>query len=380
MNLPRRNLLLAVLAGGLAIPTLLQLRADAETFVDIARVPLLFDGFTADNVGSLRLRLPKKEQPPVDANNPQAPKVAYDELMFAKTDKGYALAQPLGQVVELAGAPISKDRVESDVLQHLRSIRADRETLVQQAATPAQLKEFGLDDEHAYVVQAFDVGNRNLIAELFVGRDAGQGQTGTEAVRGVFVRKGDSNDVVLYEFDKGWRRDVQVEAWIDRVLARLDPAKIHRLSLRNAASAGATFQFTRSEHNTVWQPVDPPPGLGALRQSEVEGLIQRLRYLQVQDYRMPLQRATNLAQLGLLPEPAIKVELMVKEDDRERVITLSIGNKVDDKNEHYLVCNESTFLMTWPSGTVVPFEVDVKAQWFDPPPPDQAPASGGQNK
>jgi hypothetical protein len=379
MNLNRRNLLLAIAAGVLAIPTLLQLRADAETFVDISRVPLLFDGFTVDNVGSLRIRLPKKEQPPPDAANPQAPKIAYDELTFVKTDKGWSLGQALGQVVELAGAPMSKERVESDLLQHLRSIRADRDTLVQQNATPAQLKEFGLDDEQAYVVQAFDAGNRNLIAELYVGRDAGQGQTGTEAVRGVFVRKSDSTDVVLYEFDKGWRRDVQLDSWIDRVLARMEPDKIQRLSLKNAATAGVTYQFARSDGKASWTAVEPPAGLGAVRQSEVEALVQRLRYLAVQEYRMPVARA-NLAQLGLLPEPQIKLELMVKEGDRERAITLGVGNKVDGKNEYYLISNESAFLMTWAAGNVVPFEVDVKAQWFDPVSPDAAPdkpATGG---
>jgi hypothetical protein len=379
MNLHRRNLLLAIAAGTLSIPTVLQLRADAETFVDISRVPLLFDGFTVDNVGSLRIRLPKKEQPPPDAANPQAPKIAYDELTFVKTDKGWSLGQALGQVVELAGAPMSKERVESDLLQHLRSIRADRDTLVQQNATPAQLKEFGLDDEQAYVVQAFDAGNRNLIAELYVGRDAGQGQTGTEAVRGVFVRKSDSTDVVLYEFDKGWRRDVQLDSWIDRVLARMEPDKIQRLSLKNAATAGVTYQFARSDGKASWTAVEPPAGLGAVRQSEVEALVQRLRYLAVQEYRMPVARA-NLAQLGLLPEPQIKLELMVKEGDRERAITLGVGNKVDGKNEYYLISNESAFLMTWAAGNVVPFEVDVKAQWFDPVSPDAAPdkpATGG---
>jgi hypothetical protein len=116
-----------------------------------------------------------------------------------------------------------------------------------------------------------------------------------------------------------------------------------------------------------------------VRQSEVEALVQRLRYLAVQEYRMPVARA-NLAQLGLLPEPQIKLELMVKEGDRERAITLGVGNKVDGKNEYYLISNESAFLMTWAAGNVVPFEVDVKAQWFDPVSPDAAPdkpATGG---
>jgi Domain of unknown function (DUF4340) len=371
MNLNRRNVLLAVLAAGLAVPTALQLRADAETFVDITRVPLLFDGFTSDNLGSLRLRQPKVEPPPVDPANPNAARATHDELVFQKSDKGWVFAQG-----ELTGAPVGKERVESDLLQHLRSIRADRDALVQQNATPTQLAEYGLDDEHAFVVQAFDSQNRNLTADLLVGRDAALGQSGTDAVRGVFVRKSDSTDVILYEFDKGWRRDVKSELWLDKVLARVPTEKIQKFSLRNAATAGTTFTFERRDGKASWHPVDPPAGLGALRQTEVETLVQRLGYLAAQDFRMPLQKAGNLQQLGLLP-PQIEFEVHWKDGDRDRVLKLAVGNKLDGKNEYYLTSNESVFLMTWPAGNAVPFEVDVKAQWFDPAPPASDPPPGG---
>src|SRR5688572_12639184 len=92
MNLSTRNVVLAVLAGVLAVPTFLQLRRDADAFVDLATVPLLFDGFTADNVTQLFLGQPKKEQPAPDPNNPQQPKVAYDQLALQRSDKGWMLA------------------------------------------------------------------------------------------------------------------------------------------------------------------------------------------------------------------------------------------------------------------------------------------------
>ena len=373
MNLKRRNLVLAVLAAGLAVPTALQLRADAETFVDISRVPLLFDGFTSDNLGSLRLRQPKAEPPPVDPANPNAPRQTHDELVLQKVDKGWVLGQG-----ELAGAPVAKERVETDILQHLRAIRADRDTLVQQNATPAQLAEFGLDDEHALVVQAFDATQtRNLIADLLVGRDAALGQAGTDAVRGVFVRKSDSTDVILYEFDKGWRRDVKPELWLDKTLARVQTEKIQRFSLRNAAGAGTRFTFERRDGKASWHAVEPPPGLGAVRQGEVETLLQRLGFLAAQDFRTPKDRAGNLQQLGLLP-PQLEFEVQWKDGDRDRTLQLSVGSRLDGKNEFYLLTNESPFLMTWAAGNVVPFEVDVKAQWFDPPapPPDPNPRDG----
>lgn len=364
MNLAQRNVLLAALAAALAIPTWMQLRRDAETFVDLASVPLLFDGFTADNVMYVTLAQPKKEPPPPDPNNPQAPKVAYDQLVFQRTDKGFVLAAG-----DLAGAPIAKDQLEQQVFTHLRSIRADRDVLVQPDATPEQLEQFGLDEKQAFVVRATDATQRNVVAELLVGRDAGQGQVGTEAVRGVFVRKSDSTDVVLYELDKGWMRSVQQDFWLDKVLARLEPDKVRKLSIRNPGTLGAFFTFARPDGKASWTAVEPPAGLGAVRQSEVENLVQRLRYVAAQDFRMATARAGNLAALGLAP-PRIEIDLVVKDGDRDRMLKLAVGNAVDGKNEHYLMTNESAFVMTWPQATVAQFELDVPAQLFDPAAPD----------
>ncbi len=363
MNLARRNVMLAVLAAALAVPTTLQLRRDADSFVDISTVPLLFDGFTADQVAFITLAQPKAEQPPLDPNNPQPAKVAYDQLLLQRTDKGFVLGTGV-----LTGAPVLMERVERDVFAHLRTIRADRDVLVQPNATPEQLAQFGLDELHAFVVRAVDVTQRNVIAELFIGREAGAGQAGSEAVNGVFVRKTDSTDVVLYEFEKGWRRDVLPEQWLDKTIAKLEPDKVQRLSIKNAATAGVKMVFERRDGKASWQAIDAPAGLGAVRQIEVENLVQRLRWIGAQDFRSPLRTAGNPAALGLAP-PQIEIELVVKEGDRNRTIQLAVGNKLDDKNEYYLTCNDGAFLMTWPAGTVAQFELDVKAQLFDPPAP-----------
>ncbi len=356
----------------LAVPTVLQLQREVEVFTDPSRVPLLFDGFTADNVGQLLLAQPKAEQPPPDPQQPdQKRAVAYDQLLLVRGEKGFQLGPMAG---DRAGAPVLKDRVERDVLAHLRSIRADREALVQPNATPAQLAEYGLDEEHAFLIRAIDASGKNVVAELLVGRDAGAGQTGTEAVRGVFVRKSDSTDVVLYEPEPaGWRRDVDANLWLDKVVLRLEPEKVRRLSIRNTATAGTTFVFTRADGKASWQAVDAPADVGAVRQTEVETVLQRLRYVGAQDFRLPLARAANLAQLGLQP-PALELELLLAAEGGERIVRLAVGAQVEGANEYYFTCSESSFLMTWPAGMVTPFELDVKAQLFDPPaPPPEAP-------
>ncbi|MBX3463019.1 MAG: DUF4340 domain-containing protein [Planctomycetes bacterium] len=372
MNLAKSNLFLVVAAGVLAVPTVLQWQREAEVFTDVSRIPLLFDGFTAENVGQVLLAQPKGEPPPAEPQHPdQKRPVAYDQLLLVRADKGFQLGALSG---DRAGAPVLRDRVERDVFAHLRAIRADRETLVQPNATPEQLAAFGLDEGHAFLVRALDVAGKNVVAELFVGRDAGAGQTGTEAVRGLFVRKVDSTDVVLYEPEQGnWRRDVDENQWLDRVLLRLEPDKVRRLSIRNTATGGATFAFVRPEGKASWQAVEAPPEVGAVRQGEVEALLQRLRFVAVQEFRLPLARATNLAQLGLQP-PAIELELRLQEDGNERVVSFAVGGQVEGRNEYYLTSSESAFLMTWAAGSVTPFELDVRSQLFDPAPtaPDGA--------
>jgi hypothetical protein len=384
MNLAKRNAVLAVAAAVLAVPTYLQLRRDADTFVDPGSVPLLFDGFTADTVAMLTLASPKPEQPVAESGNPNAPKVVYDQLVLQRTEKGWALAPVQGQ--ELAGAPVSKDRVESDVFVHLRSIRSDREVLVQPNATPEQLEKYGLDEKHAFVIRATDRPQNPLlaptvIAELLVGKDAGANQTGTDAVRGVFVRKSDSTDVVLYELDRHWRRDVQQDQWLEKVIAKLEPDKVQRFTLRNTATGGQPVTFARLDGKASWQAVDAPAGVGAVRQTEVENLVQRLRWIAVQDFRLPLARAGNLAAMGLAPGK-IEIDLVVKEADRDRELRLVVGNQVEGKNEHYLTTTDPQFpfVMTWPAGTVTPFEVDPKVQLFDPAPPDQPQDQGKGEK
>ena len=144
MSWNKSNLVLGVACVALAVPTLLQLSADAETFVDVGRIPLMFDGFTADNVGSIILGDPRDEQPEPQPDG-RAQQVAYDQLALQLTDKGWTIGKPQGQVVELAGAPANKGLIEGGVFEHLRSIRNDPETLVQPGATDEQLAQYGLD-------------------------------------------------------------------------------------------------------------------------------------------------------------------------------------------------------------------------------------------
>ncbi len=371
MNLTRANLILLVTAAVLVVPTWLQLQRDGGAFTDIADIPLMFDGFTSDNVGTVLLAQPKADQPQPDPTKVgQKPPVAYDQLLLQRTDTGFQIAAPQGN--DLLGAPVNKDKVQADVFVHLGRIRSDKQTLVQPGASPEQLERYGLDEAHAFVIQVKDLGNKNTVAELLVGKNSDEGQTGTEAIRGVYVRKGGSTDVVLYEFEqdiKLWRRDVDPANWVDKLLFRLEPTAVTYLSLRNTAGGSKPFVFVKKDGKASWvaEPLPEGPGyenLGAVRQTEVESVVQRLRYVAAQDFRLPMARAGNLTALGLGPAQ-IELQARWMEGDVERAVTLEIGNKLDGKNEYYLSCSLSQFLMTWPASLIAPLERDPR-EFFDP--------------
>jgi hypothetical protein len=369
MNWMSRNVVLLVLALVLAVPTGLQLAADSDTFVDVGRIPLMFQGFTSDNAGAVLLALPKAEQSePTASQDPnQGPaRIVYDELLLQLSDSTWRIGQIPGQAAgRLVGAPVQKARIESDVFHHLRMIRSDPDTLVVSNATEEQLRKYGLDEAHAYLIRVFDKKGTNMLAELYVGDDSSVGVSGTEAVRGVFVRQLGSNDVVLYEWEKPWRRNLEVDGWLDRVLDRIEPSQVRMLSINNLSTGGKPFVFAREPGKAMWFAKGPGEQLGAVRQTEIEGLIQRFRYLAVQGFEWSLKSAGNMQSYGLFP-PAVEIVLTVDEGGRQREIQIAVGSKIDGRNDYYMTCSLQPFIMAWSSSMVTPFELDVAARLFDP--------------
>ena len=370
MNLTSRNLLLTVLALILAVPTVWQLTADADTFVDVARIPLMFKGFTSDNAGAVLLALPRAEQPEPSANpDPsQPPRISYDELLMQLSDGDWRIGQIPGQGPgRLVAAPIQKQRIESDVFHHLRMIRKDPNTLVQSNASEEQLKKYGLDERHAYLIRVFskDREATTALAELYVGDDASVGRSDSEAVRGVFVRQVGSNDVVLYEWEKPWRRNIETDGWLDLALERVEPDRVRKLTIKNLSTKGQTFVFEREPNKSMWLAKGPGESLGAVRQAEIEGLTQRFRYLSVEGFEQRLQNAGDMRTYGLDP-PATEITFVVAEGSTQKEVRIEVGKKVDGRNAYYVTCNLQRFIMTWSSSMATPFELDVATRLFDP--------------
>lgn len=359
MNLIRANGVLAILAFALAVPTALILRSESANFTSLDRVPRLFDGFTSTNMQGFVLGMPKgPAQAP--ANDPNGkPQVQYDMLQVARADKGWQLAGG-----DLAGAPVQAARVENDVIKHLTEVRTGNDVLVVKDATDEQLAAYDLSEDKAFVIKAVGQGNATL-AELLVGKDASAGKT-TESVRGVFVRTRDGRDIWLYEVPY-LQRSIDASQWIDRVVHQVKQEQVTKFTLRNPASNGTELAFARKDGSTAsWEALVTPPESGALRQMEVENLVQRLLYVAAADLKRPLQGA-NLGELGLQPAQ-VEVSLTTRDGETERVIRLQLGAKVDGKEEHYAASSESKFLFTVPSGVVAGLERDPR-ELFDPKAP-----------
>lgn len=370
MNMMSRNAVLGVVCLVLAVPTFVQLNADADTFVDLERIPLMFRGFTSDNVGSVLLAQPKEEQPKQPesstGNQPQPKQVAYEQLLLQSVDGKWQVGQIPQQASSLfVGAPVMKQRVESDVFHHLRMIRNDPATFVQSNATDEQLKKYGLDDEHAYLIRVIDTTGKTALCELLVGDDSSVGRSNEEAVRGVFVRQRGSNDVVLYEWKMPWRRSVDTAQWLDRLLTRVEPDKVRKLTLKNSSSGGKSFVFAREQGKAMWLCQSGGEELGAVRQAEIEGLTQRFRYLSVTGFEKPLKNAGDMQAFGLFPA-AIDVSFVVDEGGVEKEVRIAVGKQVTGRTEYYMTCSLVPFVMTWPSSLVTPFDLDIAQRLFDP--------------
>jgi hypothetical protein len=368
VNLSRANTFLAVAAVVLAVPTWLTIRSEATTFVDVAHVPRLFEGFDPEQVATVVLGAPQKEQPapPPNQDPNQKPPIQYDTLSIQRTDKGFVLGQGMG---DLTGAPIKRELLELQVLKHLSEIRADRDAMVRPDATDEQLAEYGLDPEHAFIVKAGNA-ERQVIAELLVGKDTASGKGGgTDTVRGVFLRRGDSRDVVLYEVPY-WNRQLKPDVWLDVRLLTVPGDQVRAVSLKNKTG---TIEFTRPKGQASWRCDAPPEGRAAVRQVEVEGLVQRFGYLQASQFLKSMAAAApNLNAWGL--EPAqLEIKITYDKDDQQRTAVIGVGVVVEGKSENYLRSSESQFAMTIGSNMVTPYEKPI-GEFFDPKAP--APENG----
>lgn len=358
----RTNLILAGIAGVLAIPTAITIVNERSSFTDYSDVPRLFEGFTPENIAVVQLSKSElDENGEVVKNDKDQPKK--QALQMRKTVDGWAVGQPQGIVAKSVGAPVQTKLVVQNVLEHIEAVRRDDEALVARDANEDTLKEYELDDDRGLLIQCLDKNNK-IVAELLRGRTARDASAGKDALRGFFVRRKDSRDIVLYEQD-AWYADLDPARWIDR-----------QLFDRSAASEAVRFKIVTPEGvaefvkddktDTTWAATEQPPGTGGVRQGEVDQRLNQVLGAQVSDYIQPLPQAearrnAALKMVGLVA-PELRAEITL-EGGQE--LSISIGSKVTDKNEHHAIVGGGKFVITvadWVKSTI---ERDP-AQLLDP--------------
>ncbi len=353
----RTNLILAGLAGVLAIPTTVSIYRDIDAFTTIDEIPQLFPGFTQDYVTQIRIskmKVPEggEQKPVVDpANSEQA---ARDEIVFVKQDGAWLVGKG-----DLAGVPVLGYRMTDDILSHIHGVR--RDNVIRPNADDDYLEKADLTEAKGILIECADEQGNGL-ASLFLGASTSGDKYGAEFIRGYFVRRSDTKSVVVYEPPAPgyWTIGMDPGDWVDRKMHEFEADKVKRFMLRNKKGA-ATFE----KKDGAWVVAESSFKAGAVRKSELEGLISRFSFMSTEGYQKPLQQygPGQLAQYGL---SSAKYEIAATSED-DKTYRLSIGNKLADKNEYHAVFSESDFLNRVGDWVVSDFERDPK-ELTDPHP------------
>ncbi|MCM8812471.1 MAG: DUF4340 domain-containing protein [Candidatus Omnitrophica bacterium] len=147
------------------------------------------------------------------------------------------------------------------------------------------LIDYGIDDPHAVAIAVQSKG-KELVRVLIGTKRAG--------MDGNFVRRAGSNAVFLVEknflTDLGFWAEVSADIftadpWIDKTVARFDPAKITAISLSSAGRPQINLQRIKEEETVSWKFVREYPA--ALDSNKAEQYLQALSGLQATELVSP---------------------------------------------------------------------------------------------
>lgn len=367
----KTNLILAILAALLAIPTTLSLLSERTIYQRPNDEPRLFEGFTKDAIAIVRVARQQRdgEQPKVDEQG----QPVFDAAVFQLADGKWIVREG-----DLAGVPVIAGKVDSDLLDHLRRIRVDRERIIVPNANDEQLAERDLTEDKALLIEAYDREGKQL-AKLLVGKDTSGGRYTEDAVPGFYVRRGDSQDIVHYDHEQAqfWNPSVKAEDWIEKRVHNFETKQVKELTLRNDKGS-ITFTRERAGKESTdadkWVAKDAPEGMGAVRQQEVQNLLARFSNFYAQRYLKPLVRvkADEKQQFGVGEKSDLQVTAVL---DDETSHSVSFGKKIPDKQDYYAVATGSEFLLAVGEWDVTPYQRDPK-EFFDPAPGSEQPKDG----
>jgi hypothetical protein len=367
------NTSLAGLAILLAIPTSVTLCSESRSFTEYDSIPRLFEGFVADNVRFVVLSKAKSDAtpPPADPTSAEEPQAQREVLTLMRSgDDGWVIGDG-----ELAGVPVRDSAVQTDVLDHVQAIRRDERTLVAAGAEADVLAERGVTDADGILVSCRNAENVP-VAELYLGKDAAA-DGGVNAVRGFFVRKKDTNDIVLYENQSYWNLNLKPESWIDTRIQQLQTDDVVSFALHNPKGKVAFSREPKKEGEAAnvtrnWKVGSAPEGVGTPRQDEINNLLSRFAYINVQRYIGHVGQLRDPDLARRIPEAGnatFEVKAVLADGTTH---TMWVGEKVPEKNEYYArfdgpKAETKNFLVAVGDWVVTGFEKDPK-DLFEPKP------------
>lgn len=377
------NAILAGLAVVLAIPTAVTLIAERRSFTEYDSIPRLFEGFTPENVQAIVLTKAKAASDPAAAQppegSPEPAPVEQDELVLIRQEGKWVIGETQERPHDQAGVPVRANKVEDDVLEHVKQMRRDDKALVKVDADDKELAAKGLTEATGTLVRCQNA-DRVAVAEFWLGKDASGGQYGQDAVKGYFVCPKGRKDIILYEPDY-WNLTLKAEDWIETRIQQFEADRVTGLAIRNPSKGDVAFTREpkkEGEPNAtrIWKADKTPEGRGTLRQEEINGLLSRFAYVNVQRYVGHVGRLSDPELQRMVPGPeSSQIEVKATLDDGATA-TMWVGTKVPDKPEYYALFAgkdawTKDYLVAVGDWMVTGFEKDP-AELFEPAAPTPA--------
>ena len=358
------NAVLAIVAGVLAVPTVWTLVNEGSEYTAVDEIPKLFEGFTPENVHFIRI---SKQKPKTETEGDGNAAPAAEELVIQRQDDGWALASG-----ELAGAPIREYMVADELLANVKAMPASKDAVIVVDAKDEDLDKRGLTAETGLRITCLRNDGQTVLADLYLGNETNENEYGQDRVRGRYVRKvAADNDtgrksILLFE-KESMRVTTERGDYVDtKVLEIGDAAKIQKFAYKNATGTDVEFERS-SETDPKWKMVKGPEKAGAVRQGEVDNLVNRFLFVNAQTYEGALDRippAERAAKYGIGGDASQFVVTATMQDGTTHRMT--VGKKIDDKNEYWATFEACKFLCKVGDWVVSPFEKDG-ADLFDPP-------------
>lgn len=298
----RTNLILAILAALLALPTWRTCAAKEYVAINVATLPVMFPGFNPDAVTRIRIAARKSEEdlqkvPEEQRNDVQG----FDQLTFRRGPDGWVLEN-----TALAGLQLEPGVVNRDILDHVAAIRVDKESVLTDSADEAYRKERHLDVEQSIQIscEAVTAGadgkpQARPLAALRLGRAADQGKESEGAVSGYFVVRSDSEKhlkkVVLYEPNEIWRVSLRLSDWVKKKIHEFLPSEVESFHLQNIHGELAVRRKPGSASSWVAIPEKSPKGVGPVRQGEIDQLVEAYRIIRADSFGTRAKIAADMS-------------------------------------------------------------------------------------